>query len=138
MGSLDAYYLHEHENAPITLTTPDDIDALIERVRAESPQAAPILMDVHLSGDPFSQGLDIGVRSNCGIVRYSGDKWPRGVISIGEQSELEEEVAYFYMGNWRGFPSNSEVPLNMVRQALKEFMETDGKRPECIQWQPDE
>ncbi len=138
MGSLDVFYLHEHEDAPITVATAAEVDSLIERVRAESPRTAPILMDIHLSGDPFTQGLDVGVRDDSGIVRYSGGKWPRGVISVGSDVSRTAEVAYFYMGNWRGFPPNSELPLALVRQAIKEFMDTNGERPECIRWQPDE
>src|SRR5688572_6027816 len=47
----------------------------------------------------------------------------------------DEEVVYGYMGNERYFPVDSEVPLDLVRQAIKEFLAT-ARRPTCVQWQP--
>jgi Immunity protein Imm1 len=71
-----------------------------------------------------------------GVVRYSGRDWPRGVVSVNDDEPSDgEERSYFYMGHWRGFPANSEIPLDLVRAAIKEFMATDGARPECIRWQ---
>ncbi|MCP2260675.1 Immunity protein Imm1 [Streptoalloteichus tenebrarius] len=137
MGSLDVYYLFEHDESPVVVATAEDVDALIDRVRSESPREAPILMDVHLSGDPYTQGLDVGVSDGRGVVRYAGRDWPRGVVSVNEQSSGDEEVAYFYMGHWRGFPANAEIPLELVRAAVKEFMESGGARPTCIRWQPE-
>ncbi|MEU4802781.1 Imm1 family immunity protein [Actinosynnema sp. NPDC023587] len=130
------YYLFEHDENPIVLTTAEEVDALIDRVRSDSPPQAPILMDVHLSEDPYAQGLDIGVSGGHGVVRYSGRNWPRGVVSVNDGEPADgKERSYFYMGHWRGFPANSEIPLDLVRAAVKEFMATDGARPECICWQ---
>ncbi|MBB4968139.1 Imm1 family immunity protein [Saccharothrix violaceirubra] len=66
MGSLDVHYLYEHGDTPGTVSTVDEVDALIDRVRAESPPAAPILMEVHRSGDPYAQGLDVGIEVDRG------------------------------------------------------------------------
>ncbi|MFJ9025960.1 Imm1 family immunity protein [Streptomyces sp. NPDC102259] len=33
------------------------------------------------------------------------------------------------------FPEDSEIPIALVRQAVKEFLTSEGKRPTCIQWQ---
>lgn len=136
MGSLDVYYLFEHDERPVVVTTADEVDALIDRVRSESPQQAPILMDVHLSGDPYSQGLDVGVSDDRGVVRYSGRDWPRGTVSTSGKISDGEERPYFYMGHCREFPANAEVSLNLIRAAVKEFLATGGARPTCIHWQP--
>jgi hypothetical protein len=136
MGSLDVYYLFEHDDNPVVLSTVDEVDALIDRVRAESPQAAPILMDVHMSGEPYAQGLDVGIADDHGVIRYSGREWPRGVVSTGDGPADGEAHPYFYMGHWREFPANAEIPLEVIRQAVKEFMESDGARPTCVRWQP--
>jgi immunity protein Imm1 of predicted polymorphic toxin system len=136
VGSLAVYYLFEHDESPVVAARAADVDALIDRVRSESPKEAPILMDVHLSGDPCAQGLDVGVSGDRGVVRYSGREWPRGVVSTGDETSDGEERSYFYMGHWRGFPASSEISLDLVRAAVKEFMATDGARPTCVRWQP--
>lgn len=136
MGSPDVYYLFEHDESPIVVTTAEEVDALITRVRADSPPQAPILMDVHLSGDPYAQGLDVGISDDRGVVRYSGRDWPHGVVSTNDREPSDgEEQSYFYMGHWRGFPANSEIALDVVRAAVKEFLATGGARPESIRRQ---
>jgi hypothetical protein len=131
------YYLFEHDDSPVVITTAEEVDTLIDRVRAESPGQAPILMDVHMSGDPYSQGMDVGVSNDRGVIRYSGRDWPGGVVSTGNGSANGAELSYFYMGHWRGLPANSEIPLDLVRKAMKEFMTTDGARPTSLRWQPE-
>jgi hypothetical protein len=42
VGALDVYYLHEHGDDPIVVSTEADVDALIDRVRRESPVTAPM------------------------------------------------------------------------------------------------
>lgn len=137
MAALDVYYIRGHGDTPIVVSTADEVDALIDQVSAESPEQAPILMEVHMSGDPFTQGLDVGVNGINGVLRYSGRDWPEGVYSTGGTSAESEPLAYFYMDMWTEFPSNSEVPLAVVRQAVREFLETNGGRPTCVEWQPD-
>jgi hypothetical protein len=136
VGSLDVYYLREHGKNPMVVSTVEEVDALIDRVRAESPPAAPILMYVHLSGEPAAQGLDVGISSDCGIIRYAGREWPEGVLSTGENPDDHTERPYCYMDNWTGLPAGAEVSLDVIRQAVKEFLATDGARPTCVRWQP--
>ncbi|CRK56026.1 hypothetical protein [Alloactinosynnema sp. L-07] len=135
MGSLDVYYLPEHDESPVMVATEDEVDAFIDKVVAQSPMAAPILMDLHLSGDPYAQGLDVGVVAERGLIRYAGRDWPLGVVSTGEASAGGNPVPYFYMGHWREFPSNAEISLATIKAAIKEFMSTNGVRPICVQWQ---
>lgn len=137
VGALDMYYLREHDDAPVVVATLDEVDSLIDRVRDRSSVAAPIVMDVHLAGDPYSQGLDVGISKECGVVRYSGREWPGGVVTVGEGSSDGDEKSYFYMGSWRGFPADSEIALDLVRDAVKEFMRTDGARPTCVRRRPE-
>ncbi|MDQ2584575.1 hypothetical protein CKY47_11385 [Saccharothrix yanglingensis] len=56
VGALDVYYLYEHGDAPIVLSTADEVGDSVDRVRAESSPAAAILMDVHLSDDRTRKG----------------------------------------------------------------------------------
>ncbi|GAA4005875.1 hypothetical protein GCM10022247_29450 [Allokutzneria multivorans] len=137
MAALDVYYAREHGDEPVTVGTVEEIDALIDHVRAESPAIAPILMEVHLSGDPYTQGLDVGVNGDVGVLRYSGREWFEGVYSTGAGPADGEPLQYFYMDTDTEFPPNSEIPLDDVRQAVREFLVTDGDRPANITWQAD-
>ena len=138
MAALDVYYARGHGDDPVTVTTVDGIDALIDQVRAESPEGAPILMEVHISGDPYGQGLDVGVNGDRGVLRYSGREWPEGVYSTGAGPAGGKPLQYFYMDTDTEFPSNAEVPLATVRQAVREFLATKGARPTSVAWQPTE
>ena len=138
MAALDFYYARGHGDNPITVATADDVDALIERVCAESAENAPILMEVHISGDPYSQGLDVGVVGDHGALRYSGRDWPEGVYSTGDGPTDGEPLHYFYMDTDTEFPSNADVPLATIRKAVLEFLATNGARPTCVEWQAGE
>lgn len=138
MAALDVCYARGHGDTPVTITTPDEVDALIERVRAESPKHAPILMEVHLSGDPYAQGLDVGIKGDRGLLRYSGRDWPEGVYSAGDGPAEGEPLVYFYLDTYTEFPPNAEVSLVAVRQAVRDFLATNGARPAGVKWQPDE
>lgn len=138
MAALDVYYARGHGQHPVTISTADDVDALVDRVCAESPERAPILMEVHISGDPYSQGLDVGVDGDRGALRYSGRDWPEGIYSTGDGPVDGEPLRYFYMDSDTEFPPNANVPLATVREAIREFLATDGARPTCVEWQTDQ
>ncbi|WP_433043009.1 Imm1 family immunity protein [Dactylosporangium sp. CS-033363] len=40
------------------------------------------------------------------------------------------------MGHAREFPPRCEVPIELVRQAFKEFIAGGGAKPACVQWMP--
>jgi hypothetical protein len=42
------------------------------------------------------------------------------------------------MGHVREVPANAEIPLADVRKAVHEFMNANGARPTCVEWQADE
>ncbi|HEX6681597.1 MAG TPA: Imm1 family immunity protein [Candidatus Limnocylindrales bacterium] len=46
-------------------------------------------------------------------------------------------VAYNLMGTADEFPPASEIPLDHVRHAVKEFLASGGQRPQSVQWQED-
>ncbi|MEU5083618.1 MULTISPECIES: Imm1 family immunity protein [Streptomyces] len=48
------------------------------------------------------------------------------------------EVCYSIMGSATEFPSCSEIPISLVRQAVKEFLLSGGRQPTCIEWQEPE
>ncbi len=53
--------------------------------------------------------------------------------AIGERSRFDE-VTYYYMGSDREFPRESELPLDALRDAVKEFPATNGEQPASVTW----
>lgn len=140
MGALEVYYLSEHADRPLTVATPDQVDDLISTMNAASPPGAPVLAEIHLAGDPYTQGLEVGVGADRGVLRYTGRQWRHGVTSTAETPDPgpgaeTRPCAYFYLGHWREFPLNAEIPLPQITQAVKEFLDTNGQRPTNIRWQ---
>ena len=78
-------------------------------------------------------GVAVDAEDGVGSLWYlgDGDTWN----SLGARS-TRDEVFYCYMGNDRGFPIDSLISLDLVRQATKEFLATGGQRPTCVRWQP--
>jgi hypothetical protein len=42
------------------------------------------------------------------------------------------------LGHVREFMPGSEIPIDLVRQAVKEFLGSGGQVPTCIEWQKEE
>ncbi|MGQ0841012.1 Imm1 family immunity protein [Actinokineospora sp.] len=120
------------------MATQQDVDGLIDQMRTESPELAPILMQVVISGDPYTQGLDVGLKSDRGVLRYSGRDWFEGLYSTGELPITGTPLLYFYMDTDTEFPPNAEVSIDAIRQAVKEFLATNGALPTCVRWQADQ
>ncbi|MEU1601025.1 Imm1 family immunity protein [Streptomyces sp. NPDC005708] len=45
-------------------------------------------------------------------------------------------VEYYVAGHWTEFPDHSEVPVALVREAVKEFLRSPRNIPTCIKWKP--
>ncbi|MDQ3576389.1 MAG: Imm1 family immunity protein [Actinomycetota bacterium] len=75
-----------------------------------------------------------------GAVRYSGgeeisdddvEEW----FSVGGQAKSNGTVAYSYFGTGHEWPDNSDVSLDLVKQAMAELLKTGGQRPTNLTWQ---
>lgn len=56
------------------------------------------------------------------------------VVTLGPATG-RGEVIYHIAGNPTEFPDRSEVSVELIRQAVKEFVMSGGQRPTCVQWQ---
>jgi hypothetical protein len=65
------------------------------------------------------------VAQNALEVRHLGE--PQIII-------LDGSVAYHFLGEYRVFPGGSEISINIVRQALKQFLASGGEVPTCVKW----
>lgn len=136
---VEARYRREHGEAPVILTTSEDVEALIDALLTgpsyhNLAQLHSLDRPLLPSGYPDHELL-VGVNRDLpvGVLAFM-DAESGNVVTLGS-SEVRGEVPYLIMGQLTEFPDHSEVPIELVRQAVKEFLPTGGKRPSCVQWQ---
>jgi Immunity protein Imm1 len=124
--SIEARYRKEHVKEPVKLRTVEDADV-------------HSLLRPLLPSGYHDHELMVGVDGSrqVGVLAFmdSGGN----VVTLGSPEDYRyEEVAYCEMGHRREFPDNSEIPVALVRRAVKELLVSGGQRPECVQWQTPE
>ncbi|MGA4858295.1 MULTISPECIES: Imm1 family immunity protein [Streptomyces] len=138
---VKAFYSQQHADNPALLGTERDVDSLID-VLLNGPawenaaELHSLERDLLPSGFPDHELL-VGVNRErrVGVVSYMGEK---NFVSLGSYVGAGGDVAYFIAGNPTEFPLSSEIPIECVRGAVKEFLSSGGARPRCIQWQEPE
>lgn len=135
----EARYRREHGKEPAVLTTAGDIDALIDALR--TGQAYHNMAQLHSLERPL---LSSGYPDHELLVGVNRDL-PVGVLAFmdGESGNLvtfdsaarRGEASYSITGQATEFPDRSEIPIELIRRAVKEFVFSGGKHPECVQWQ---
>ncbi|MEV6910326.1 Imm1 family immunity protein [Amycolatopsis sp. NPDC051071] len=131
MVEVDVYY-DWSANTPTTVSTPAELDAVLDNVAATgSPQVAQLV----IHGDPRRGMLDVGLHAERarGALYFAGGQYRRGCVSHGPET-ASEDVIYVYMGNAREFPATAEVPIADARKAAHEFMAAGGERPKVVAW----
>ncbi|WP_217210413.1 Imm1 family immunity protein [Streptomyces sp. AC550_RSS872] len=136
-GRAEAYYRAEHAEERIVLT-PDDVDSFIDALLAgtDSENMAELhSLDRPLlaSGFPDHEFL-VGVDRELQVGVLSFMDETGNLVSLGD-GKGRGGVSYFIVGNGTEFPDRSEIPVILVRQAVKEFLNSGGQRPTCVQWQ---
>lgn len=138
--TIEAYYKHGHDEDPVIVSSADDVDQLVDALLAESFDNTVAALYVRErpktdKGYPdhdFRFGID--AERKLGSLRFAGiDGATKGVWYVGGQPVQHDEVYYEYMGNPQDFPLDAEVSLDVVRTAVKEFLDT-GQRPTSVQW----
>jgi Immunity protein Imm1 len=133
---LEVYWEQAHGDAPVLVSSPDEVDALLDRVRDEYTERWPVLLELSLVDD-WDHLLNVGVCGEMGVLFWSGKELPGRWYSKGDDTEQAEESTYYYMGNNREFPAGAEVPLAVVKLAVREFLATEGLRPTSAEWKED-
>lgn len=135
--SAEAYFTHEHDDDPVRLSTPGDVDRLVDELLAGSWEnsVAALYVDGRLNaaGVPDHELL-VAVdykNKSVGALRYMGDE---GVHFTKGNTDGDDAVPYYYMGSDREFPRNSLLPLDQIRTAVKEFLAGGGDRPMGVEW----
>lgn len=136
---LEARYRREHGKDPVILSTSEDVDALIEALLTGPPyhnlaQLHSLERPLLTAGDPDHELL-VGVDRDLpvGVLAFM-DAESGNLVTLGSL-EGRGEVSYLIMAQSTEFPDRSEIPIDLVRQAVNEFLVSGGKRPSCVQWQ---
>ena len=135
--TAEAYFKHDHSDKPIIVGTPEQMDAVIDALLAEpfdNSVAALYIRErpLNTAGVPDHELL-IAVNGidQVGALCYRGE-----VTSTAKGAASKyDDVVYYYMGSDRPFPRDSDLPLDTIRQAAREFLATGGERPSNLQWQ---
>lgn len=138
MVTFDAYFDPENR-APVALSTPAQVDELLNKMEAEaaSPEVEVGLV-AQLDGkdeDSWRSVLQFGVRAAgtlCGFVGYMGKGEPSAISDNGGTSP--DPVAYDYQCHEREVPANAEITWPTVRQAVHDYVASGGARPAGVRW----
>ncbi|MFI5800195.1 Imm1 family immunity protein [Streptomyces sp. NPDC051677] len=137
---MQAYYRREHGDNPVLLQSASDVDALIDELLLSRPSEN--LAALHSLERPL---MPAGVPDHELLAGADGDLQVGvlGFMDDGNFVSLDSakgrgEISYSIMGNATEFSNCSEIPITLVRQAVKEFLSSRGQRPTCVQWQESE
>jgi len=139
---LEAYYLPSHREGPQMLSSLEEVDEFIDGLLAqpEDFNLAELYLVERLNPDERfpSHQFFVGVdrKQGMGALKYNDANG--GFASWAPwNADSEEPVFYNYVGTATEFPPASEIPIDHVRQAVKEFFSSGGQRPASVQWQED-
>ncbi|WBQ06250.1 Imm1 family immunity protein [Kribbella sp. CA-293567] len=130
------------DGEPTTLATAEDVLNFIAQLMIEADEsaddtAAHLYVNERSTDDEDGlpdHELRVGIdpESSTGALRYtdlSGQFYARGTESG------RAEVRYFHSGHADEYPTDSVVPLDVIRRSLIEMLST-GTRPTAVQWAP--
>jgi hypothetical protein len=139
--SIEAYYRHEHDEDPVIISSAEEVDQLVDALLAETfdhTMAALYLRERPSTDQGYpDHDFRIGVDADrkVGSLRFAGsDGTTKGAWYVGDQPVQHDEVFYEYAGHPEDFPLDSEVALDVVRGAVKEFLQSGGLRPTSVEW----
>lgn len=137
---LEARYRRADMDDPVLLSTEEDVDGLIDALLT-----GPLSHDaVHLvsrarpmtwSGFPDHE-LYAGVNRDGQVGALMLSAPEAGLVASAGVPGSRSEVVYHVANHWTEFPADSEIPLSLLRSAVKEFLSSGGRVPTCVVWKP--
>lgn len=136
---LSAAFERAHIETPLILLDAADVDAMFDALptgRHDRACASVHALDrPRLPSGYFDHQLYVGVDRVAGV----------GVLSLADEGNLATKgaldrgvVEYMLLGHAKEFMPGSEIPLPLVRRAVKEFLANGGRLPTCVDWQDEE
>lgn len=139
--SIEAYYRHDHDDRPVVIRTEADVDQLVDDLLAESfdhTQAALYLAERPLTEQGYPDHdfrVGINAERKVGGLKFAGTvDGVAGVWYAAGASPQHDEVSYEYAGHPEEFSLDSELSLDQIREAVKEFLRSGGERPTSVEW----
>ncbi len=134
MVELEVWYDQVSENdfypgdPAILLRSASGLDALIDRVQTETREhRVSAMVQMNIRGIEHFPVVSAGLGQTVGFLHYLAEDAGR---TIGD-GDPDATVEYTYCGSLNEIPADSEVPIDVVRQGLHEFMAT-GTRPSVV------
>ncbi|WP_306324578.1 Imm1 family immunity protein [Streptomyces venezuelae] len=139
-GRLEARYRRADMHEPVLVSTEDDVDGLVDALLAGPPfhDAAHLVSRARpmaVPGFPDHE-LYVGVNRGCQVGALVLSAPEAGFVASVGVLGSRREVVYHVAGQWTEFPADSEIPLGLVRSAVKEFLHSGGGVPTCVVWKP--
>lgn len=139
---LEIWYDQEPANdlgpgdPPIIVNTTAELDAFVDRLLDETrDHAVPSMIQVAVVGGPEWHAMEVGVGQERGFVTYHAID--DGGVTLGDPTRTGW-VVYDYMANATEIDASAEIPVELVRQGLREYLESDGAKPTSLPWRPEE
>ncbi|MEV0794308.1 Imm1 family immunity protein [Kribbella sp. NPDC050459] len=139
--SIEAYYRHEHDDQPLVIQTDADVDQLIDELLSETfdhTLAALYLAERSQTDQGYpDHDLRVGVNAErkLGGLKFAGTvDGVEGVWYAVGQTSQHGRVFYEYAGHPEDFALDSEVSLDVLRAAVKDFLHSGGQRPGGVEW----
>lgn len=137
MVALEVWYDQDRhgelgQDDPATVVTSvEELDALVDRVLAENAdESVPSMIQVAVADAPQQGAVQVGLAADVGFIAGLFNDGSAGT-SRGSATGEEKRV-YDYMGHAREVPVRAEIPLDQLREGLREFLTGGGQRPSNI------
>ncbi|MFI0967276.1 Imm1 family immunity protein [Streptomyces sp. NPDC021080] len=136
---LEVQFESEHGRTVEVLRSADDVDSFIDSL-LNGPYDQNCAVVYSLDRPTLPSGyrdhelaVGTGKVARMGALAFTEDD---GFASKGsiDRGILE----YMLLGHVREFVPGSEIPVELVRRAVKEFLENGGRLPACIEWKDGE
>ncbi|WP_370948103.1 Imm1 family immunity protein [Amycolatopsis sp. cg5] len=128
MVAVTAYFTREAE----TLNNPADADALLTRMEAaQGSGELPRMAELGLTSSTPWGVLEVGINGERGFVTHIS---PSGSVISSNGTDSPEMVEYDHQEHVRDVPASAEIPVGQVREAVRQFVESGGSRPDNIAW----
>ncbi len=142
--TAEAYYRADQPDQPVIITSTADMDAMIDDLLTQPP--GHTFATVYIRERPFSPagfpdhelGIGVDARTGTGVLIHSGPngRGARGsYVSHNLAGRRADRHAYHHFHLEQVVPARSDVPLDDLRRAAREFLATGGSRPDTVQWQ---